>query len=201
METTASLTGYKARFASCNLVGAIARLILCLGFAFAAAGCSLTMHLTSFSDEPETTASIAPRGPTRLDASLDDEDWRRAQAALSLAVDPQGPGLPVNWDNPASKRKGSFVASGEMLLVKDTICRPFNAALVQPGGKESKQSGQACRIGPGEWAMRLDAPNLDASPALAKKEGAAQPLPLQTMPAQPLPARTTSTLQALDKAD
>lgn len=201
MEMTASPMGYKARFASCNLAGAVARLILCLGFGIAASGCSLTMHLTSFSDDPDTTASITPRTPSRLDASLDDEDWRRAQAALSLAVDPQGPGLPVNWDNPASKRKGSFVASGEMLLVKDTICRPFKSSLVQPGGKESKQSGQACRIGPGEWAMRLDTPILDAAPAVARKEGAAQPLPLQTIPAQPLPAHTTSTLQALDKAD
>jgi surface antigen len=200
MPMAGSPMGYKARFASCNRAHALARLILCLGLGFAASGCSLTMHLTSFSDEPETTASISPRGPVRLDPSLDDEDWRRAQSALSLAVDPQGPGLPVNWDNPATKRKGSFVASGEMKLVQDTICRPFAASLVQPGGKESKQSGQACRVGPGEWAMRLD--------AATGKEGAAQPLPLsagasppQPATLQPLPARTTSTLQALESAD
>jgi 17 kDa outer membrane surface antigen len=185
--------GYKARLVSCNRARAAARLILCFGLGFAASGCSLTMHLTSFAEEPETTASISPRNPTRLDPSLDDEDWRRAQSALSLAVDPQGPGLPVNWDNPVTKRKGSFAASGEMTLVQDTICRPFTAALVQPGGQQSRQSGQACRVGPGEWAMRLDAApgKSDAGKSDANKAG----------DSQPLPKATTSTLQALDKGE
>jgi surface antigen len=191
MEMASPPMGYKARFASCNRAGAVARLFLCAALGFAASGCSLTMHLTSFADEPETTASLAPRTPSRLDASLDDEDWRRAQSALSLAVDPQGPGLPVNWDNPATKRKGSFAAAGDMTLVQDTICRPFTASLVQPGGQQSKQSGQACRIGPGEWAMRLD-----AVPGAARKDGQSR-----DGATQPLPAPTTSTLQALDNND
>lgn len=187
-ELAAAPKGYKAAFASGNRCGALARLVLAMALAGAASGCSLTMHLNSFQDEVETTASIAPRVPSRLDPSLDDEDWRRAQAALSLAVDPQGPGLPVNWDNPASKRRGTFTPSGDMTLVQDTICRPFTASLHQPGGKETRQTGQACRVGPGEWAMKVDAvPEKAREPG--KKDAAGQPLPLPT----------TSTLQALDK--
>lgn len=177
--------GYRPQSGGRNCLGPICRLAGVLMLALAASACSLTMQLTSFNDEVETTASIPsrPSAATKLDASLDDEDWRRAQSALSLAVDPQGPGLPVNWDNPSSKRKGTFVAAGNMVIVQDTICRPFSATLVQPTGKEGKHSGQACRTGPGEWALRLDAP---AEPA--RKE------PLN----QPLPAKTTSTLTALE---
>jgi surface antigen len=39
---------------------------------------------------------------------LDAEDWRRAKAALSTALDPQGNGSLVGWDNPDSGNKGSF---------------------------------------------------------------------------------------------
>lgn len=188
-----SPVGYKAAIASCNRldthrIASMLRCVLVAGLALSAAGCSLTMQLASFNDEPETTASIPtrPSMATKLDASLDDEDWRRAQSALSLAVDPQGPGLPVNWDNPASKRKGSFVAAGNMMIVQDTICRPFSATLVQPTGKEAKHVGQACRLGPGEWALRLESPSAPASKDTLN---------------QPLPAKTTSTLTALENSD
>jgi len=190
---SSSLVGYKAAIASCNRLGShrlssMLRWVFVAGVALSASACSLTMQLASFNDEPETTASIParPSMATKLDASLDDEDWRRAQSALSLAVDPQGPGLPVNWDNPASKRKGSFVAAGNMMIVQDTICRPFAATLVQPTGKEAKHAGQACRLGPGEWALRMDTPTPPAGKDILN---------------QPLPGKTTSTLTALENND
>ncbi len=49
--------------------------------------------------EPTTTGSIA-RPSLTFGADLNGEDWRRAQGALSLALDPQGNGRPVKWDNP-----------------------------------------------------------------------------------------------------
>lgn len=185
--------GYKAAIASRNRLAPLFPLVVAAGLALCASACSLTMQLASLSDEPETTASIPARPSlaTRLDSSLDDEDWRRAQSALSLAVDPQGPGLPVNWDNPASKRKGTFVASGNMVIVQDTICRPFAATLVQPTGKEGKHTGHACRLGPGEWALRMDTPATPAKEVPGAKD----------LPSQPLPARTTSTLTALENND
>lgn len=153
---------------------------ICIGLMTSA--CSLTMHLTSLQVDPETTASIGTPSAAPLGAALDDEDWRRAQAALSLAVDPQGAGLPVNWDNPASKRRGSFVQTGNMVLSEQTICRPFSAVLVDhlSGGapRESKHEGRACRTGPGEWAMR------DVKPvgAVADAKSVTQALPPKSMP-------------------
>jgi len=155
---------------------------LSLAIALLASGCSLTMNLTGFSGEEETTASIAPQTSV-FPVPLDDEDWRRVNAALALAVDPQGAGLPVNWDNPASKKRGSFEQSGALALVGHTLCRPFKAKLVD-GLKESQHIGQACRMGPGEWAMR------DVKPAglVASSGEASQKLPpavpaiLQTPP-------------------
>lgn len=164
--------GYSAIARACNRLGLALALALVAGLS---GGCSLTMHLTSLSEDSEMTASIPTRAVDRLDPSLDDEDWRRASSALSLAVDPQGPGLAVNWDNPLSKRKGSFAAAGDLVLSQETICRPFTASVFQPGGKESKHTGQACRLGPGEWSLRSDT-------APAPKAALNQPLPLPTTP-------------------
>ncbi len=45
-------------------------------------------------------------------ASLDEEDRRRALGALAIALDPQGNGATVHWDNPISKAHGSMTPSG-----------------------------------------------------------------------------------------
>lgn len=178
-----------------NRIRGAGALLLVVGLAMAAGGCSLTMHLASFQSDPETTSTVQ-RAPSPLDPSLDDEDWRRAQAALSLAVDPQGSGQPVNWDNPATKRKGSFAPAGNLVLVENTVCRPFNATVVQMGAatREVKHSGQACRVGPGEWAMRQMQP---APGETTAKIRANSLLPLKA-PEQALPPPTTSILEASD---
>lgn len=144
---------------------------LSLALALLSSGCSLTMNLTGFSSDEETTASVTPQVSV-FPAPLDEEDWRRVNAALSLAVDPQGAGLPVNWDNPASKRRGSFEQSGALAVVGHTICRPFKAKIVD-GLKESQHIGQACRTGPGEWAMR----DVKPAGAVAIAKEAEQKLP------------------------
>src|SRR5438067_2431449 len=56
--------------------------------------------------EPTETGSIAKR-PSSFGPDLGDEDWRRARAALGVALDPQGNGKPVKWDNPESGLRGS----------------------------------------------------------------------------------------------
>jgi surface antigen len=176
---------YHARKASRNRVRGVA-LLLALALALGSSGCSLTMHLTSFQTEVETTASTA-KPVSVLSASLDEEDWRRAQSALSLAVDPQGSGQPVNWDNPGTKRRGVFVQTGDIALTESTICRPFSAILQEPGAKETRHVGKACRAGPGEWAIR-EAVRLDEQTASTVKRG--EPLYLL----QPLPPKTDSML-------
>lgn len=181
-----------ARNRSCSTFAAL----LAAGLALAAGGCSLSMPLAGLQPDPETTASLA-RPAARLDPALDDEDWRRAQSALSLAVDPQGSGEAVNWDNPATRRKGSFVPAGKLVLVENTVCRPFRATLSdQQAGKphEARMIGQACRTGPGAWAMREVKPegttaSLGAPGALRAEAG--QPLPIATSSMLPAPKAET----------
>lgn len=182
-RSTLSHTGFAGRLrysawaAARNRLGVLARGAAVAVLGFVLANCSLTMHLASFQPEDESTASTGRVSP--LDPSLDEEDWRRAQAALSLAVDPQGGGQPVNWDNPATKRRGTFVAAGNMVLVESTICRPFTAT-IQQGAKEIRHSGQACRVGPGEWAMRdLATASIDKAPP---KPELRQALPAKSRP-------------------
>jgi len=111
-------------------------------------------------------------------------------AALSLAVDPQGGSLPVNWDNPASKRKGSFTAAGNMVLVENSICRPFTATVLAPGAaREIRYRGEACRVGPGDWALKSAEPLVEAT---ASTRGAGKAAAGSA--SQPLPARTSAML-------
>jgi surface antigen len=105
---------------------------------------------------PTTTSRArSPReSPTPL---LDAEDARRAQAALATALDPQGNGATVRWDNPDSGAKGSFGAIGNPFLINHDICRMFVATVAL---KEPDQwlQGSACRIMPGDWRIRDVAP-------------------------------------------
>lgn len=172
-----------------NRLDAIMAWLIVSGLAVLCGGCGVTMSLTSLNFDPETTASVA-RNPSPLDPGLDEEDWRRAQAALSLAVDPQGGSLPVNWDNPASKRKGSFTAAGNMVLVENSICRPFTATVLAPGAaREIRYRGEACRVGPGDWALKSAEPLVEAT---ASTRGAGKAAAGNA--SQPLPARTSAML-------
>ena len=183
--------GYNARSVPRNHLVVAARFAGLALVAITAAGCSLSMKLPSFQSEPEMTASVTP-ATAPLSPHLDAEDWRRAQAAFSLAVDPQGSGQVVNWENPATKRKGSFIPAGNLVLAENTVCRPFRATLVeQLNGKpvETHHLGRACRTGPGEWAMRevTTEGSTTASVATGKT-------PLKLEGTQPLPEATSAML-------
>ena len=106
--------------------------------ALSASACSYSFGLSGLDeDEPKSTGAIATRAVTHLSADLDEEDWRRAKAALAVALDPQGPGTQVSWDNPASTRKGTFTPTGAPFVKDDEICRDF-----------SRPSQQSLRIRP-----------------------------------------------------
>ncbi len=83
---------------------------------------------------------------------LDAEDWRRAKAALSTALDPQGNGSLVGWDNPDSGNKGSFIPVGKPFLMEAGICRVFLAEVDGKGGEHPMQ-GTACSDKRGEWTI------------------------------------------------
>jgi surface antigen len=121
--------------------------------ALSASACSYSFGLSGLDeDEPKSTGAIASRAVTNLSADLDEEDWRRAKAALAVALDPQGPGTPVSWDNPVSTRKGTFTPTGAPFVKDDEICRGFSAHLSGPSA--SALQGTACRPSGGEWAIK-----------------------------------------------
>ncbi len=81
-----------------------------------------------------------------LSHNLDVEDWRRARAALATALDPQGNGATVAWDNPQSGRKGAFIPVAAPYPVDGQVCRAFIAKIEGAEARESVQ-GSACRTG------------------------------------------------------
>jgi len=119
--------------------------------ALAAGGCT-AIPLPSFYgvSRDDVTGSIRPASP--LSPNLDVEDWRRAKGAMALALDPQGNGAPVSWDNPRSGARGAFTPVGQATPVDDRICRAFIAEL---GGSAPARSlqGTACRNRAGEWTI------------------------------------------------
>lgn len=111
-----------------------------------------------------TTSSTLPaRGPSRPSAlgaftsELGPEDLRRADGALALALDPQGNGAPVSWDNPQSGMKGSFTPVGGPFLRSDEVCRAF-IANVQTQAAPARIQGTACRPSGGEWIVKETQP-------------------------------------------
>jgi surface antigen len=111
------------------------------------------------SDSDMVTGSISPARQTPsdllslLDTRLDPEDTRRARAAFATALDPQGSGSAVRWDNPDSGARGTVAAVGGPYLQGDTICRNFIAS-AQVASPETWRQGRACRLSPGEWDIR-----------------------------------------------
>jgi surface antigen len=121
--------------------------------ALSTSACSFSFGLSALDDEePKSTGAIAAKAVTSLSADLDDEDWRRAKAALAVALDPQGPGTQVSWDNPATTMKGTFTPVGAPFVKNDEICRSFSAHLSGPFA--ASLHGTACRPSGGEWAIK-----------------------------------------------
>lgn len=114
----------------------------------------MSIPMMSFVDEePITTGSVAPKIISPLSAELGTEDWRRAKAALAVALDPQGGGSPVSWDNPDTTMKGTFTPVGQPFVKSDEICRAFLAD-VQGQASNSSLQGTACRPSGGEWVVK-----------------------------------------------
>lgn len=134
--------------------GEAARLGLAALVALWAGACSMSFPMTSLvSDDPTTTESTAPRVVSPLSPELGEEDWRRAKAAMAVALDPQGSGSQVSWDNPDTTLKGHFTPVGQPFVKSDEICRAFLASISGQLAGSSLQ-GTACRPSGGEWAIK-----------------------------------------------
>lgn len=113
---------------------------------------SFTAKEAPVAPEPLVTGSI-PKRPTSFGRDLDGEDWRRAHAALSVALDPQGNGRPVKWENPETAMRGSVNPTGLPYVAGDEICRDFLATVV--GGATSRfVRGTGCKPSGGEWELK-----------------------------------------------
>ena len=78
---------------------------------------------------------------------------RRATGAMALALDPQGNGSPVSWDNIESRSSGRFTPVGGPFLRNDDVCRAFLSSITTVMDKQALQ-GTACRPSGGEWSIR-----------------------------------------------
>jgi surface antigen len=125
---------------------------LAAGIALALAGCAVTMPIASVGDR-DATGSVAPKPASPLSAELGTEDWRRAKAALAVALDPQGNGSSVSWENPDTTLKGSFSPVGAPFVKNDLVCRAFIASIAGQDAPRWLQ-GSACRPSGGEWAIQ-----------------------------------------------
>lgn len=125
------------------------------GLALALGGCSVSLPIASLigEKEPATTASVTARPVSPLSPELTAEDWRRARAALAVALDPTGNGAAAAWDNPDTGMKGAFLPVGGPFVKSDEICRAFLARLDVQGDRRDLQ-GAACRLSGGDWTVK-----------------------------------------------
>ncbi len=134
----------------------VRRVAACATICQALAACSIATPLGgAVNSEPtgsiSTVALKAPATPA-LPASLDDEDRRRALGALAIALDPQGNGMTVRWDNPVSKARGSVTPIGFAYPANDLICRTFSAQFDTAAGPQAGK-GSACRDKQAQWTL------------------------------------------------
>jgi surface antigen len=104
--------------------------------------------LVSHTDEDVTNSISKPLFAEPLSA----EDTRRAKAAMTTALDPQGAGSTVAWNNPDSGAKGTFVPVGKAYPENERICRAFLAEIDLKTGDKSMQ-GTACADKDGNWSV------------------------------------------------
>jgi hypothetical protein len=136
--------------------GRVIRLALATASLCGLSACAMSLPMGSLVDEDEiTTSSVTPRPrkAPQLSPDLGEEDWRRAKNAMGVALDPQGSGSQVSWDNPDSRMKGAFKPLGQPFVKNDEICRSF-AATLSGGEKNASVEGTACRPSGGEWVLK-----------------------------------------------
>jgi surface antigen len=131
--------------------------LLSIAAACALSGCSIAVPMGPSNsrmwkaDAEDVTGSIA-KPAQKMSRHLDAEDMRRATAAMNTALDPQGSGAAVQWDNPQSGAHGSFTPQGPAYPVDAKICRAFVTEFTS-GETVEKLDGVACREKSADWAL------------------------------------------------
>jgi surface antigen len=132
------------------------RLIGCALLCQGLSACAVATPFGGDFDASPTGSISGPKAkvadPAALPASMDEEDRRRALGALAIALDPQGNGATVRWDNPVSKAHGQVTPLGYAYPSKDVICRDFSALFDTRAGAQAAH-GAACRDKSAQWAI------------------------------------------------
>lgn len=113
---------------------------------------SFRSDATETAAEPASTGSIA-KPPKSFGKDLSDEDWRRADAALTVALDPQGNGKPVKWDNPETGMRGTVNPTGLPYVAQDEICRDFITSVSKSSGTRTMR-GTGCKASGGSFELK-----------------------------------------------
>jgi surface antigen len=71
---------------------------------------------------------------------------------MATALDPQGNGSTVAWDNPDTGIKGKFIPNGQAYPENNLVCRAFIAELDLKSGEKSLD-GKACADKTGDWTV------------------------------------------------
>lgn len=131
--------------------------IAAAGLAVTLAGCSFSMPIATLASSTSSEDMTGSIPKSSLEHLLEAEDWRRAKAALATALDPQGNGSVVGWDNPESGNKGSFTPIGKPYPANERICRIFVSQIDRKGNEQSMR-GTACAEKGGDWTISEVAP-------------------------------------------
>ena len=117
--------------------------------------CSMQIPLGSFvPDNDDVTGSNSKVPFGRL---LDEEDRRRQKAALATALDPQGDGSLIRWENPKTGNRGMFDPQGHAFAMDGKVCRSFIGELKQDS-EQRAIVGTACTVSAGDWEVRTMRP-------------------------------------------
>jgi hypothetical protein len=126
---------------------------LCLTLAMG--GCMMGGPMASLALDEDVTGSIRASAPPPAASplpALGADDWALASKALASALDPQGPGAAVLWENTASGARGSITPVGLVYASDGQTCRAFLAEIAGAAAVQRLQ-GRGCREGQGGWAV------------------------------------------------
>ncbi|MBK3406644.1 hypothetical protein H0176_26845 [Methylorubrum populi] len=115
--------------------------------------CAISLPVSRPADRPPYTAGQSPKRSAPLSLpGLNEEDWRRAQGVIGLALEPSGNGLRVRWDNPATGREGSIAPAAPPIVREGRICRAFLATIEEPR-HVAQIRGMACQNAGHDWEV------------------------------------------------
>lgn len=128
-------------------------LVAGMGLSLVLGACSVSIPMSGLVDRGATGSIKGGTPGVTLSSALDREDMRRANAALAVALDPQGNGTNVAWANPDSGAGGAFVPLAPPFPDHDGICRAFAGNVLVHAAPERKITGSACRTAGGDWVI------------------------------------------------